>query len=54
MSKEVVNTDEAEEFPENWTALGESREVVATGSSLMEVMIALKNAKRACKLKTSD
>ena len=46
------STEETDEFPENWTALGKSREVVATGDSLMEVMVALKNAKKACKLKS--
>ena len=51
MSKEVVNTDEAEEFPENWYALGNNREVIATGGSLMEVMTAVKNAKKTCKIK---
>jgi len=51
MSKEIVNTDEEGEFPENWYALGNNREVIATGGSLMEVMIAVKNAKKTCKIK---
>ena len=52
MSKEInIDTDEAEEFPENWHALGNDREVIAVGDSLMEVMTAVKNAKKRCKIK---
>ena len=52
MSENINNINESEEFPEEWSALGSNREVVATGDSLMDVMVALKNAKKACKLKS--
>ena len=47
----MVKMNESDEFPEEWSALGRNKEVIATGNSLMEVLTAVKNAKKACKLK---